>query len=47
MAKTQIKITKPVYLGFSVLGLSKVEKYKFWYGNVKTKYEKNKTVFHR
>ena len=33
-------MNKPVYLGFSILGLSKVFMYQFWYDYVKFKYGK-------
>ena len=36
--KTQIIIYKPVFLGLSILELSKILKYEFWYDYVKTKY---------
>ena len=32
-------MNKPVYLGLSILELSKVEMYEFWYDFVKLKYE--------
>ena len=38
LRKTQILINKPVYLGLSVLDLSKTVKYEFWYDYVKPKY---------
>ena len=31
---------KPVYLGLSILELSKILKYEFWYDYVKRKYDK-------
>lgn len=39
-------MTKSVYLGVSVLDLSKVKKYEIWSDDAKPKYEK-KVVFHR
>ena len=39
--KTQIPINKPVYLGLSILDLSKIVMYKFWYDYVKPKYDGN------
>ena len=43
MRKTRILMNKPVYLGLSILELSKILMYEFWYGYVKTKYgEQNK-----
>ena len=41
MRKTQILMNKPVYLGLSVLDLSKTVMYDFWYDYVKTKYGEN------
>ena len=41
--KTEILINKPVYLGLSILHLSTMLKYEFWYDYVKPKYgEKTK-----
>ena len=36
--KTKILMNKPVYLGISILELSKVLMYEFWYDYVKSKY---------
>ena len=41
MRKTQIPMNKPVYLGLSILDLSKTVMYEFWYDYVKLKYGKN------
>ena len=41
MRKTQILMNKPVYLGLSILDLSKTLMYEFWYGCVKPKYGEN------
>ena len=38
--KTQIFMSKPVYLGLSILETSKILLYKFWYDYVKPKYGK-------
>ena len=38
--KKQILINKPVYLGLSILELSKILMYEFWYDYVKPKYGK-------
>ena len=38
MKITQILMIKPVYLGLSILELSKMLMYKFWYDHVKPKY---------
>ena len=36
--KTEILMNKPVYLGLSILELSKIVRYEFWYDYVKSKY---------
>ena len=41
MIKTQILMNKPVYLGLSILDLSKKVMYEFWYHYVKPKYGGN------
>ena len=38
MKKTQILMNELVYLGMSILGLSKIVIYEFWYDYVKPKY---------
>ena len=38
MKETQIVMNKPVYLGLSILELSKILMYEFWYDYVKPKY---------
>ena len=38
MRKTQIFMNKSVYLGLSILDLSKTAMYQFWYDYVKPKY---------
>ena len=38
MKKTKIKINKPIYLGASILDISKTLMYKFWYDYLKPKY---------
>ena len=40
MKKTEIIVNKPVYLGLSILELSKILMYEFWYDYVKPKYGK-------
>ena len=47
MRKTQIFMNKPVYLGLSILDLSKTAMYEFWYGYVKPKYGKNAKLLYR
>ena len=39
MTKVKVKMNKPIYLGLSILGISKITMYEFWYDNVKTKYQ--------
>ena len=41
MRKIQILMNKPVYLGLSILDLSKTVMYEFWYDDVKPNYGKN------
>ena len=41
MRKTKILLIKPVYLGLSILDLSKTTMYEFWYDYVKPKYGEN------
>ena len=38
MKKTRVKMTKPLYLGMSILDISKTLMYEFWYDYIKTKY---------
>ena len=41
MNKMTVKMNKPIYLGLSVLGISKILMYKFWYDYMKPKYNDN------
>ena len=46
MKRTQILMNKPVYLGLSILEISKIVTYDFWYHFVKPKYgEKAKSCY--
>ena len=36
--KTKVKMNKPIYLGLSILDISKISKYEFWYDYMKRKY---------
>ena len=38
MKKTKVKLNKPIYLGVSILDISKTIMYKFWYDYLKPKY---------
>ena len=46
MKKTQILMNTPVYLGFSILELSKILMYELWYDHVKPKKQKSKTLLY-
>ena len=37
--KTHVKMTKPLYLGMSILDISKTLMYEFWYDYIKPKYK--------
>ena len=39
MEKTKAKMNKPVYVGFSILEISKTLMYEFWYDYIKPKYQ--------
>ena len=41
MKKTKVKTNKPVYLGLSILEISKILMYEFWYDYMKPKYNDN------
>ena len=41
MNKTKVKMNKPIYLGLSILGISKLLMYEFWYDYMKPKYGGN------
>ena len=46
MKKTQIFMKKPIYLGLSILELSRILMYEFWYDYVKPKHgEKAKLCY--
>ena len=36
--KTHVKMTKPLYLGMSILDISKTLMYEFWYDYIRAKY---------
>ena len=39
MRKVEVKMNTPIYLGLSILDISKITMYEFWYDYVKSKYE--------
>ena len=39
--KTKVEINKPVYLGLSMLDISKTLMHVFWYDHIKPKYQNN------
>ena len=39
--KTKVKMNKPIYLGLSILDISKILMYEFWYDYMKPKYNDN------
>ena len=41
MNKTKVKMYKPIYLGLSILDISKILMYEFWYDYMKPKYNDN------
>ena len=46
MKKTQILMNKPVYLGLSILEISKIVMYEFWYDYLKPKYGEKAKLCH-
>ena len=41
MNKTRVKMNKPIYLGLSILDISKILMYEFWYNYMKPRYNDN------
>ena len=41
MKETKVKMYKPIYLGLSILEISKILMYEFWYDYMKPKYDNN------
>ena len=41
MKRTKVKMNKPIYLGLSILEISKILMYEFWYDYMKPKYGDN------
>ena len=46
MKKTKVKMNKPVYLGLSILEISKTLIYEFWYYYIKVKYQNNSNLYY-
>ena len=46
MKKTKVKMNKPVYLGLSILEISKTLMYEIWYDYMKPKYGNNVKLFY-
>ena len=46
MKKIKVKMNKPVYLGLSILEISKNLMYEFWYDYIKPKYKNNAKLCH-
>ena len=41
MKRTKVKMNKPIYLGLSILDISKILMYEFWYDYMKPKFDDN------
>ena len=46
MSKTELLMNKPMYLGLSILELSKILMYEFWYDYVKPKYGEKAKLYY-
>ena len=46
MKKTQIFMKKPIYLGLSILELSRISMYEFWYDYVKPKHGEKAKLYY-
>ena len=46
MKKTKVKMNKPIYLGFSLLEVSRTSMYQFWYDYMKPKYGEKAKLCH-
>ena len=46
MKQIKVKMNKPVYLGWSILEISKTLMCEFWYGYIKPKYQNNARLFY-
>ena len=46
MRRTKVKMNKPIYLGLSILEISKLLMYEFWYDYMKPKYDDNVKLYY-
>ena len=46
MRKVKVKMNKPIYLGLSLLDISKITMYEFWYNYIKIKNENKARLFY-
>ena len=46
MKETKVKMNKPIYLGFTILEISKTLMYEFWYDYMKPKYDDNVKLYY-
>ena len=46
MRKTHTFVGKPVYLGLSILGVSKIVMYAFWYNHAKPKHREKAKLYY-
>ena len=46
MKKIKVKMNKPAYLGLSILGISKILMYEFWYDYIKSKHQNDAKLFY-
>ena len=46
MRRTKVKMNKPIHLGLSILDISKILMYEFWYDYMKPKYNDNVKLFY-
>ena len=46
MKETKVKMHKPIYLGFTILEISKTLMYEFWYDYMKPKYDDNVKLYY-